>query len=61
MWFHFSSRAKTIGQPSVGVKLQSPRLASSQGGLSDFLTLWKDADSENPILKEAKAEYAQLK
>jgi serine/threonine protein kinase len=26
----------------------------------DFLTLWKDADSEIPILKEAKAEYAKL-
>jgi hypothetical protein len=25
----------------------------------DFLTLWKDADSEIPNLKEAKAEYAQ--
>ena len=26
----------------------------------DFLTLWKDADSDIPILKEAKAEYANL-
>jgi serine/threonine protein kinase/tetratricopeptide (TPR) repeat protein len=26
----------------------------------DFLTLWKDADSDAPILKEAKAEYAKL-
>jgi tetratricopeptide (TPR) repeat protein len=26
----------------------------------DFLTLWKDADPEIPILKEAKAEYAKL-
>jgi hypothetical protein len=26
----------------------------------DFLTLWKDADSGIPILKEAKAEYAKL-
>jgi hypothetical protein len=24
----------------------------------DFLTLWKDADLDIPILKEAKAEYA---
>jgi hypothetical protein len=23
----------------------------------DFLTLWKDADPDIPILKEAKAEY----
>jgi tetratricopeptide (TPR) repeat protein len=26
----------------------------------DFLTLWKDADSDIPILQEAKAEYANL-
>ena len=26
----------------------------------DFLTLWKDADPDVPILKEAKAEYAKL-
>jgi len=26
----------------------------------DFLTLWKDADLDIPILKEAKAEYAKL-
>jgi hypothetical protein len=25
----------------------------------DFLTLWKDADPDIPILKEAKAEYAK--
>jgi hypothetical protein len=26
----------------------------------DFLTLWKDADPDIPMLKEAKAEYAKL-
>jgi len=26
----------------------------------DFLSLWKDAESDIPILKEAKAEYAKL-
>jgi eukaryotic-like serine/threonine-protein kinase len=26
----------------------------------DFLTLWKDADPNIPILKHAKAEYARL-
>jgi hypothetical protein len=25
----------------------------------DFLTLWKDADPESPILKLAKAEYSK--
>jgi hypothetical protein len=27
----------------------------------EFLTLWKDADPDISILKEAKAEYAKLK
>jgi DNA-binding winged helix-turn-helix (wHTH) protein/tetratricopeptide (TPR) repeat protein len=27
----------------------------------DFLTLWKDADSDIPILKQAQAEYSKLK
>jgi eukaryotic-like serine/threonine-protein kinase len=26
----------------------------------DFLMLWKDADPDIPILKQAKAEYAVL-
>jgi eukaryotic-like serine/threonine-protein kinase len=26
----------------------------------DFFALWKDADGDIPILKEAKAEYAKL-
>jgi hypothetical protein len=26
----------------------------------DFLTHWKDADPDIPILKQAKAEYAKL-
>jgi len=27
----------------------------------DFFTLWKDADQDLPILKQAQAEYARLK
>jgi hypothetical protein len=27
----------------------------------DFLTLWKDADSDIPIYQQAKAEYAKLR
>jgi tetratricopeptide (TPR) repeat protein len=30
------------------------------GAYKDFLELWKDADANIPILKEAKAEYAKL-
>ena len=32
----------------------------AKGAYQDFLTLWKDADHDIPILKEAKAEYAKL-
>ena len=34
--------------------------AKARAGYKDFLTLWKDADPDIPILKEAKAEYAKL-
>ncbi len=34
--------------------------AKARGAYQDFLTLWKDADPDIPILKEAKAEYAKL-
>lgn len=27
----------------------------------DFLTLWKDADPDIPVLKEAKLEYEKLR
>jgi hypothetical protein len=33
----------------------------SRAAYQDFLALWKDADPDIPILKEAKAEYAKLK
>jgi hypothetical protein len=33
----------------------------SRTAYQDFLALWKDADPDIPILKEAKAEYAKLK
>ena len=26
----------------------------------DFLTLWRDADPDIPVLEEAKTEYAKL-
>jgi DNA-binding winged helix-turn-helix (wHTH) protein/tetratricopeptide (TPR) repeat protein len=32
----------------------------SRAAYQDFFTLWKDADPDIPILKEAKAEYAKL-
>jgi eukaryotic-like serine/threonine-protein kinase len=34
--------------------------AKARTAYQDFVTLWKDADSDIPILKQAKAEYAKL-
>jgi Flp pilus assembly protein TadD len=33
----------------------------AKAAYQDFLTLWKDADPDIPILEEAKAEYAKLR
>jgi DNA-binding winged helix-turn-helix (wHTH) protein/tetratricopeptide (TPR) repeat protein len=35
--------------------------AKARAAYQDFLTLWKDADPDIPILKQAKAEYAKLR
>lgn len=34
--------------------------ANARAAYQDFLTLWKNADPDIPILKQAKAEYARL-
>jgi len=34
--------------------------AKAKAAYQDFLTLWKDADPDIPILKQAQAEYAKL-
>jgi len=34
--------------------------AKARAAYNDFLTLWKDADSDIPLLKQAKSEYAKL-
>jgi serine/threonine protein kinase/Flp pilus assembly protein TadD len=37
-----------------------PARAKARAAYQDFLTLWKDADPDIPILKQANAEYAKL-
>ena len=58
-----------VGSEPIGslVHLQLGRAYAMSGDAAkalaaykDFLTLWKDADPDIPILKEAKAEYAKL-
>jgi hypothetical protein len=34
--------------------------AKAKAAYQDFFTLWKDADPDIPILKQAKAEFAKL-
>jgi eukaryotic-like serine/threonine-protein kinase len=34
--------------------------AKARAAYQDFLTLWKDADPDIPVMKQAKAEYAKL-
>jgi serine/threonine protein kinase len=35
--------------------------ARTKAAYTDFLKLWKDADPDTPLLKQAKAEYAKLR
>ncbi len=37
-----------------------PARVRALAAYKDFLALWKDADPDIPILKEARAEYAKL-
>jgi eukaryotic-like serine/threonine-protein kinase len=34
--------------------------AKAKAAYKEFFTLWKDADPDVPILKQAKTEYAKL-
>jgi hypothetical protein len=40
--------------------LERDDTAKARAAYQDFLTPWKDADSDIPILKQAKAEYAKF-
>jgi len=54
------ARAKVLeAKTSRGADVDAAR-ARALAAYNDFLTLWKNADPDIPILKEAKAEYAKL-
>jgi tetratricopeptide (TPR) repeat protein len=54
------ARANALqSRTSDGVDADSARVRALVA-YKDFLTLWKDADPNIPILKQAKAEYAKL-
>jgi|ERR1035441_7070218 hypothetical protein len=65
-WLRFnhgvSKSPRTAGQ-NAGLESSPQANRIEEGRLTaykDLLTLWKDADPDIPILKEAKAEYAKL-
>jgi hypothetical protein len=54
------ARANTLqSRTSRGADADAARLRAL-AAYKEFLTLWKDADPDIPILKEANAEYAKL-
>jgi eukaryotic-like serine/threonine-protein kinase len=61
-------RGAYIGDPLMGIAqlylarayAQQNDAAKARAAYQDFLALWKDADPDIPILKEAKTEYAKL-
>ena len=54
------ARADTLdSRTSQGANAVSAR-TRALAAYKDFLTLWKDADPDVPILKRAKAEYAKV-
>jgi len=54
------ARANALqSRSSQGTEADAARVRAL-AAYKDFLTLWKDADPDVPILKQAKAEYAKL-
>jgi hypothetical protein len=54
------ARANALrSRTSQGVDADAARVRAL-AAYKEFLTLWKDADPDIPILKQAKAEYARL-
>ena len=57
----FPSRSARPSWPRSRLRsMQGVDMVKAKAAYQDFLTLWKDADPDIPILKEAKAEYAKL-
>jgi tetratricopeptide (TPR) repeat protein len=52
-------QSKTFQGQGQGADADAPRVRAL-AAYKDFLALWKDADPDIPILKQAKAEYAKL-
>ena len=64
-FFSIRARAAPIGalahlQLGRAFVLSADKI-KAKAAYQDFLTLWKDTDSDIPILVQAKAEYAKLR
>jgi len=61
---HFQPGFDQTSSPSLGTSQGADadlaRTRTTLAAYKDFLTLWKDANPDIPILKDAKAEYAKL-
>jgi eukaryotic-like serine/threonine-protein kinase len=55
----FSEDGGVHGEQSSATECDAARVRAL-AAYKDFLNLWKDADADTPILKQAKAEYANL-
>lgn len=56
----YLARAYALQSNSLAGPEADAARAKARGSYEGFLTLWKDADPNIPILNEAKAEYAKL-
>jgi serine/threonine protein kinase/Flp pilus assembly protein TadD len=59
--FHYSYPLESLAHLQLGrAYVTSGETNQGKAAYQDFLNLWKDADPDIPILKQAKAEYAKL-
>jgi len=54
------ARAWTLAARDGEPTAKESALSSARKAYQDFLAAWKDAEANNPVLQQAKAEYAKL-
>ena len=54
------ARAWTMVARDGDTTAKESALSSARKAYQDFLAIWKDAEANNPVLQQAKAEYAKL-
>ncbi len=58
---HFTASHLQAGLLQLGrARVETGDAGGARTAYQDFFALWKDADPDVPILKEATAEYAKL-